>query len=93
MVTPILVERTLTTAWSTTLLQNSSANTRRTSLKTRELSVNVQRELSHHPPKLTLRLTLCLKALTSTPAFQGPLRRAEPGLVPRHNGASREIHQ
>merc|ERR1719367_1788981 len=65
--TLILVERTLTTGWWTTLSMSSNASTRRTSRETRE-----QREPCPPQPRLTLKSILCSRELTSTPASPEP---------------------
>merc|ERR1719422_844037 len=65
--TLILVERTLTTGWWTTLSTNSNASTRRTSRETRE-----QREPCPPQPRLTLKSILYSRELTSTPASPEP---------------------
>merc|ERR1711907_673905 len=73
LVTLTLVERTLTTGWSTTLYRSSSASTRRTSLVTpvpcvvSALLVSVPSATSLPLPMHRLRLTLFTRVSTSTP--------------------------
>merc|ERR1712038_1507245 len=84
---PLLViltweERTLTTEWWITLSTSSRGSTRRTSRVTRGhldvsvLPVSEQRGPCQLLPRLTLRLTLSLKVLTSTPLSPGLVLRS-----------------
>mmetsp|Transcript_16196 Transcript_16196/g.34176 ORF Transcript_16196/g.34176 Transcript_16196/m.34176 type:complete len:251 (+) Transcript_16196:631-1383(+) len=80
-VTPTWVERISTTAWSTTSSRTSSVATARTCRRTSVPSVvfvppaSARSALCPAPPRRTLRLTLSLMELISTPPSPAPVSR------------------